>query len=64
MKIAICDDDITLNNNLYQFMVETYRDIDMCIDQYHFGEEFLSKISASSVIIDSIFPLFKKVKKY
>ena len=41
MKIAICDDDLVLNRKLHQFIFETYHDIDLRIDEYRSGEEFL-----------------------
>lgn len=48
LHIAICDDDLILSKTLYQFILETYRDIDLFIDQYHTGEEFLNKIVSSN----------------
>ncbi len=44
LHIAICDDDLILSKALYQFIFETYRDIDLFIDQYDSGEKFLNKI--------------------
>lgn len=44
MRIAICDDDISLNKKLYRFIEDTYKDIDMGIDLYHSGEQFLNKV--------------------
>lgn len=52
MKIAICDDDLVLNRKLHQFIFETYHDIDLRIDEYRSGEEFLQKISTSKLTYD------------
>lgn len=52
MKIAICDDDLVLNRKLHQFIFETYHDIDLRIDEYCSGEEFLQKISTSKLTYD------------
>lgn len=52
MKIAICDDDLVLNKKLHQFIFETYHDINLRIDEYRSGEEFLQKISASKLTYD------------
>ena len=52
MKIAICDDDLVLNKKLHQFIFETYHDIDLRIDEYRSGEEFLQKISTSKLTYD------------
>lgn len=57
MKIAICDDDLVLNRKLHQFIFETYHDIDLRIDEYCSGEEFLQKISTSKLTYDSIMPV-------
>ena len=52
LHIAICDDDLILSKTLYQFIFETYRDIDLFIDQYHSGEEFLNKVVSSNKTYD------------
>ena len=52
LHIAICDDDLILSKTLYQFIFETYRDIDLFIDQYDSGEEFLNKIISSNKTYD------------
>ena len=52
LHIAICDDDLILSKTLYQFIFETYRDIDLFIDQYASGEEFLNKIISSKKTYD------------
>lgn len=52
LHIAICDDDLILSKTLYQFIFETYRDIDLFIDQYHSGEEFLDKIVSTNKSYD------------
>lgn len=54
MRIAICDDDLSLDKQLRQFIHETYRDIDMLIDIYISGEQFLNKISSSKIIYDLV----------
>ena len=54
MRIAICDDDLSLDKQLRQFIHETYRDIDMLIDIYNSGEQFLNKISSSKIIYDLV----------
>ncbi len=52
LHIAICDDDLILSKTLYQFIFETYRDIDLFIDRYNSGEEFLNKIISSNKTYD------------
>lgn len=52
LHIAICDDDLILSKTLYQFIFETYRDIDLFIDQYHSGEELLNKIVSANKSYD------------
>lgn len=54
MRIAICDDDLSLDKQLRQFIHETYRDIDMLIDLYNSGEQFLNKISSSKIKYDLV----------
>lgn len=47
MRIAICDDDVSVTTALYTFINSAYKDIDMLIERYSSGEELLKTIKSN-----------------
>ena len=44
MKIAICDDDISVLSSITAFINKTYHDIDILVDRYSSGESLLNSL--------------------